>query len=256
MVKRTVKFIKVNLTVILLGLLVFLTLVNLIIHFYYVDPTGQRFNNWISPVINLGGFIVIIATLLQMINDSKRKNSSEIYKGKLSDIKRYLVEEIEFKYHSLTTVANKENCTKLNFWSQYYYYKILLKNEYQEILNKVKNGEVKNPDEFDPIYNVMNDIYLLNTELSDFYQELYLKLKEIKTSELIPTHKVLIYKFLRDKLSHYMYFCGSEGFEYLRKDFESVNVVSFQTDEILELYNFIKNKPELKEVFIKYFQSA
>ena len=78
--KRVLRFLKANLTTILLMILVPLVLADIIVRISYTQVTGEQFNNWVTPFISLFGFVAVIFSIFYTRREFRYKLSEPFVK--------------------------------------------------------------------------------------------------------------------------------------------------------------------------------
>ena len=255
MVRRSVKFIKDNPTAVLFGILIILLSINLIIHFYNVDPTGKLFNNWLSPLISLLGFGLVYGTLKQMQKDNRRdisKEKKEIYFTRINSL---LEKDLNFVLFPVE-YNSPDKINKLDFMYQYKLFKLEMeRSENTRRIELIKSGK-EITDEINKLFsNSITEIFLFKFELGWYYNSLCSELHFIWKTDLILEHKKIIVEFLADKLKDYISLCYFENFEFLKRVGTTFSVEDFQSGMILDLHQLIIHTPEIRKIFQKYYPS-
>ncbi len=255
MVRRTVKFIKDNLTAVLLGLIVLLLLALFIIRVGYTQLTGAQFNNWLSPLISLLGFGLVYGTLKQMQKDSRRDISKEKKEFYFTKIKSLLETNLNFEVFSVeSNSADKIN--KLDFRPQYLLFKLEMgSSENRKRIELIKSGKEITNDNSRQFTDTIFQLYLFKLELGMYYNSLFSELLRIWKSDMILEHKKIIIEFLPDKLESYLFLFSGGNLEFLKRVGATFEVENFHSGMISHLHQFIINTPEIRKIFQKYYPS-
>ena len=269
MVRRTWRYIKDNLTAVMLGLIVLLLLALFIIQVGYTQLTGAQFNNWLSPLINLGGFVAVIVTLLITRRDIFNRASQPFYEYHMKRIDEYVEDMRSIKDKNLVNLIQTDEKFKnrnidlvnINLLYMNLYGFLMFDFPIKRDIHKLRMGENIDIDTFKTkeYHEFIGHLRKLQVEIISFYSGLTHIIKYIAPDKhLSANSKELLYRHIKNYiLRQYIFLCTVlPNVEYYMIYDNKPEFEKFKSDNVLYLFTYLKSVPELKEAFIprKYWK--
>ncbi len=252
--RRVCRFLKDNLTTILLVIIVILLLGIFIIHTGHIRLSGEHFYYWLTPIITILGFGVVILNLRQMRKDTRMASSRDLKDMFLHDLNHQFTENNLFE--NIRKTPSVTTLTKLKFFGQVLYYKDKTQeNAYQKIFEDIRGGGKPTAYEFENIENIVADMERFRIQLGLFYDTLCYILVRAMTSPMITIHKVSIFEYIDERIDDYMHYARMVDFEIIGKSRKKKFKAVFKTEDSMSLFKYIQDSKEIINVYKNYYKN-
>ncbi len=204
-----------------------------------------KFNNLLTPIITVGGLVIIIIQLRLMKKSNDEIRSIDFYNFYENIINR-LAEEGKGRFLSevMEPYIGENKLTMFNFRNHFHrtVNKIRVINGYEEDIQDIKRDKVEDPLYYygTSYFEDMSHLKILMDEVSEFYDKVLIRLMEIQKHKVLSdNHKIFLYTTLIRRVLHpYLRFCVT---------FTISKTYTVRNIEIFDIDNYVDEKPEIRK---------